>query len=50
MQMPKDEGMPKLIEVAKTNRKSKVREQTTAWMGQPTDCRALEFFEQVPPR
>ena len=50
MQMPKDEGEPKFIEVAKTNRKKRSEEQTMAWMEQSIGCRAREFFEQVLPR
>ncbi len=46
-QMPKDEGVPKLIEVAKTNRNPEVRKQAMFWLGQSNDPRALEFFEQV---
>ena len=46
-QMPKDEGVPKLIEVAKTNRNREVRKQAMFWLGQSNDPRALEFFEQV---
>jgi hypothetical protein len=45
--MPKDEGVPKLIEVAKTNRNREVRKQAMFWLGQSNDPRALEFFEQV---
>jgi len=45
--MPKDEGVPKLIEVAKTNRNHEVRKQAMFWLGQSNDPRALEFFEQV---
>jgi hypothetical protein len=48
--MPKDEGMPKLIEVAKTNRNREVRKQAMFWLGQSNDPRALEFLEQVPAR
>ena len=46
-QMPKDEGVPKLIEVAKTNHNREVRKQAMFWLGQSNDPRALEFFEQV---
>jgi hypothetical protein len=45
--MPKDEGVPKLIEVAKTNRNPEVRKQAMFWLGQSNDPRALDFFEQV---
>ena len=46
-QMPKDEGVPKLIEVAKTNHNPEVRKQAMFWLGQSNDPRALDFFEQV---
>ena len=46
-QMPKDEGVPKLIQVAETNRNSEVRKQAMFWLGQSNDPRALEFFEKV---
>ena len=39
--------MPLLIEVARTNRSPKVREQAIFWLGQSGDPRALEFFEEV---
>jgi hypothetical protein len=45
--MPKDEGVPKLIEVAKTNRNREVRKQAMFWLGQSNDPRALQFFEEV---
>jgi HEAT repeats len=46
-QLPKDEGVPKLIEVARTNRNRKVRQQAMFWLGQSRDPRALKFFEEV---
>jgi len=46
-QLPKDEGVPKLIEVAQTNRNLEVRKQAMFWLGQSNDPRALEFFEKV---
>jgi hypothetical protein len=45
--MPQDEGVPKLIEVATTNRNPEVRKQAMFWLGQSNDPRALAFFEKV---
>ena len=46
-QLPKDEGVPKLIEVARSHRDAVVRKQAMFWLGQSRDPRALAFFEQV---
>jgi HEAT repeats len=46
-QLPKDEGVPKLIEVARTHRDAVVRKQAMFWLGQSRDPRALTFFEQI---
>jgi hypothetical protein len=46
-QMADGEGVPKLIEIAKTNRNTAVRKQALFWLGQSKDPRALEFIEQV---
>ena len=46
-QLPKDESVPKLIEVAKNNRNSAVRQQAMFWLGQSNDPRAIKFFEDV---
>ena len=46
-QMPKDEGVPKLIDVARSNRNLEVRRQAMFWLGQSGDPRALKFFEEV---
>jgi len=46
-QMPKDEGVPKLIDVARNNRNAEVRRQAMFWLGQSGDPRALRFFEDV---
>lgn len=46
-QLPKDEGVPLLITVAKTNRNPAVRKQAMFWLGQSKDPRALQFFEQI---
>jgi HEAT repeat protein len=46
-QLPKEEGVPKLIQVAKTNRNPEVRKQAMFWLGQSGDSRALTFFQEV---
>ena len=46
-QLPKDESIPKLIDVAKGNRNAAVRQQAMFWLGQSNDPRALKFFEDV---
>ncbi len=46
-QLPKDEGVPLLIQVARTNRNPAVRKQAVFWLGQSHDPRALAFFEEV---
>ena len=46
-QMRGGEGVPKLIEVAKTNRNPAVRKQAIFWLGQSKDPRALQFFEDI---
>lgn len=46
-QMPKGEGIPLLIQVARTNRNPEVRKQAVFWLGQSKDERALAFIEEV---
>lgn len=46
-QMPDNEGVPKLIHVARTNRNAEVRKKAMFWLGQSKDPRALAFFEEV---
>jgi HEAT repeat protein len=46
-QLPKDEGVPLLIEIARNNRNREVRRQAMFWLGQSKDPRAVSFFEQV---
>jgi len=45
--MPEDEGVPKLIEIAQTNKNPEVRKQAMFWLGQSHDPRALAFFEKI---
>jgi HEAT repeat protein len=46
-QLPKDEGVPLLIQVAHTSGNPAVRKQAMFWLGQSQDPRALAFFEQI---
>jgi HEAT repeat protein len=46
-QLPKEEGIPLLIKVARTNQNPAVRKQAMFWLGQSKDPRALEFFAEV---
>jgi hypothetical protein len=46
-QLPRDESVPKLIEVARNNRNTAVRQQAMFWLGQSNDARAIKFFEDV---
>jgi HEAT repeat protein len=46
-QLPKNEGVPKLIDVARSHRDPAVRRQAMFWLGQSRDPRALAFFEQI---
>jgi hypothetical protein len=46
-QLPKDESVPKLIDVARNNRNAAVRQQAMFWLGQSNDPRAIKFFEDV---
>jgi HEAT repeat protein len=45
--MPKDEGVPLLIQVARTNRNVDVRKQAMFWLGESKDPRAVSFFEEI---
>lgn len=46
-QLPDQEGVPLLIQVARANRNPAVRKQALFWLGQSKDPRALTFFEEV---
>jgi HEAT repeat protein len=46
-QLPKDEGVPLLIGVARSHRSAEVRKQAMFWLGQSGDARALAFFEEL---
>lgn len=46
-QLPKDEGVPRLIELARTHRNPEVRRQAFFWLGQSKDQRAVDFFASI---
>jgi len=46
-QLPRDEGVPRLIDVARTHRNAEVRRQAFFWLGQSKDQRAVDFFAAV---
>jgi HEAT repeats len=46
-QLPKDEGIPLLIRLARSHTHPIVRKQAMFWLGQSKDPRALSFFEEV---
>jgi HEAT repeat protein len=46
-QLPKDEGVPLLIGVARTHKNAKVRERAMFWLGQSKYPRATKFFEEI---
>ena len=46
-QLPRDEGVPLLIKLARSHTDPVVRKQAMFWLGQSKDPRALTFFEEV---
>lgn len=46
-QRPKDEGVPALIQIARTNRDPEIRKKALFWLGQSRDPRALALFEEI---
>ena len=46
-QLPREEGIPQLLEIARSNRNWRVRSQALFWLGQSGDPRAIELFESV---
>lgn len=46
-QMKNSEGVPLLINVAKTNKNPVVRKEAIRWLGMTNDPRALDFLEQI---
>jgi HEAT repeat protein len=45
--LPKDEGIPRLIELVRTHPNVEVRRQAIFWLGQSQDPRAAEFFGTI---
>lgn len=46
-QRPRDEGIPALIKVARTNKDPEIRKKALFWLGQSGDPRALDLFEEL---
>jgi hypothetical protein len=46
-QRPRDEGIPALINVARTNKDPEIRKKALFWLGQSNDPRALDLFEEL---
>ncbi|MEO5814026.1 MAG: hypothetical protein ABIT20_01980 [Gemmatimonadaceae bacterium] len=46
-QLPHGEGVPSLLEVARTNKDARVRGKALFWLGQSGDPRALRLFESI---
>lgn len=46
-QLSRDEGIPELLQVARSNPDPRVRSQALFWLGQSGDPRALELFESI---
>lgn len=46
-QRPRDEGVPALIAVARTNKDPEIRKKALFWLGQSRDPRAIDLFEEL---
>jgi hypothetical protein len=46
-QLPKNQSIPLLIDIAKTNKSASVRKKAIFWLGQSGDEAALKFFEGI---
>ncbi|MFN2637823.1 MAG: HEAT repeat domain-containing protein [Gemmatimonadaceae bacterium] len=46
-QRPRDEGIPALISIARTNKDPEIRKKALFWLGQSHDPRALDLFEEL---
>lgn len=46
-QLPREEGIPQLLEIARSNPNRRVRSQALFWLGQSGDPRAISLFESV---
>ena len=46
-QRPQHDGVPALIQIARTNRDPEIRKNALFWLGQSRDPRALALFEEI---
>ena len=46
-QLPKDQSVPLLISIAKSNQNAAVRKNAIFWLGQTGEEEALQFFEEI---
>lgn len=46
-QRPREEGVPALISVARTNKDPEIRKKALFWLGQSGDKRAIDLFEEL---
>ena len=46
-QRPREEGIPALIAVARTNKDPEIRKKALFWLGQSGDKRAIDLFEEL---
>ena len=46
-QLPRDEGIPQLLQTARSNPSWRVRSKALFWLGQSGDPRAIDLFESV---
>ena len=46
-QLPKDEGIPKLIKIGKSHPSLKVRKKAIFWLGQTEDSRAVDALVEI---
>jgi hypothetical protein len=46
-QRPREEGIPALISVARTNKDPEIRKKALFWLGQSGDPRAISLFEEL---
>jgi hypothetical protein len=46
-QRPREEGVPALIAVARTNKDPEIRKKALFWLGQSRDPRAIDLFEEL---
>lgn len=46
-QRPRDEGVPALIAIAKTNKDPEIRKKAMFWLSQSNDPRAIDLFEEI---